>query len=70
MNDPYARLRRQAQERAHAAGEGTWFRKADHAEVHVDVSFYPRIQRWVTEGGERRRISEAELAADYDRLAL
>jgi hypothetical protein len=56
--------------KAEEAGQGAWFRNDDEMMVVVDVAFYPKLQRWITEGGERRKISAEELARDYHRLRL
>lgn len=62
--------REQRDHKARSVGEGTYFRKRDHAECAVDVTFYPRTQLWITEDGKRRATSAAELAEGFDRLKL
>jgi hypothetical protein len=57
----------EVQLRKERLGEGWWRRSSDGAAVEVDVCFYPKLQRYITEDGERRRISAEDLERDYRR---
>lgn len=46
-------LRRKRELDAEAAGEGQWLSNATGKWLAVDVTFYPKLQRWITENGER-----------------
>lgn len=52
------------------AGEGVYYNNGTGGECFVDVTFYPRIQLWIKENGERRKIDKTTLATNYHTLKL
>lgn len=65
-----AKLLKLREAKAYAAGEGAWFHKGNGHEVRVEVSFYPKLQRWLLAGRRRIAISEEALNAGFERLKL
>lgn len=63
------KMRRDRDRKAESLGAGAWMNKAG-IWCQVEVTFYPSIQLWITEEGERRPIKRAELERDYSQLAL
>ena len=63
-------LRRKRERMAEAAGEGAWRNRTSGEWCRVDVTFYPTQKLWITEKGERREVTHAELEKSYDTLKL
>ena len=61
---------RKRERMAEAAGEGAWRNRASGEWCQVDVAFYPTQKLWITEKGERREVTRAELEKNYDTLKL
>ncbi len=63
-------LRKKRDRDAEALGEGAWRNRMSGEWCRVDVTFYPKPKLWITEKGERREVTRAELEKDYATLEL